>query len=442
MTEIFIQSNIIILIECLLLYLFRKNFTFGLFIIFIDRMILRDCFHMEIFTSFFGLNFYTMDLLIVNCFVVVALRYKILLNKAFLSFNALSYKILLLIAIILIVNLVRGLGTYTTQAVWHAKHYIAFIAIVFYILSFSVDYRCVYRIFIGMMLLSGIIIAIAYLYYLGVFHSVSMEQGKSFYAVRVIDRDAIMLLIFTLSALFILAMDRVLKFNIITMILAGNCFIIIIASTLRAGWLCLTTSLLYLFFRFRSRLVAQSILICSLVLILVFISWGYLQDIFGVIIWGIGDSYETALYDQATSSSFRGIVNKAYWEHMGIIDLITGKAAGDYPYVSLLSVLGTEAGLHNQYLSFLYNSGIPGLALFILLNIAVLMNLSKMIKAENVPMKSTMEILVLGIVIYLPFNYVNTFDCLYPSIIGVAISIISSSESENGKANNKAKVTI
>lgn len=429
MDSLFLDPNILIPIECFLLLIFWKHMSWGLILIFIDRMVLRDCFQIEIFTSFAGFNIYTVDLFTLNGFIIALLKMNTRFKNEPQLLHGIPYKALLVITTILFVNLVRGYAIYSTQAYFSQKHLLLFLAIVFYILSFSVNFMKIYRIFIALVFLSGIIVLIAYLKYMGVLSS-TIDHIGSYYAYRVADRDAIMALVFTVSALLILSYNNVIKRLFSTTLFIANCIAVIIFSNLRIGWVSLSTSFVLLFFQGRAKIFILSLSIFVSILMLYLFTQAYFPDIIEGNLVGVRESYEASFFQQTSPLTFRETVNEAYINHMSTTSYVMGMPAGEFPEQDLLFKLGREAGPHNQYVSFLYYTGVPGLLCFLLINIFSLIKLTRLIKLEKDPVqKSTLQILVLGIICYLPFFYVNTFDTLYAAIIGTAMSVISSSES-------------
>ncbi|MHB8772540.1 MAG: O-antigen ligase family protein [Syntrophales bacterium] len=421
----YLEPTIALFLECVLLLLFWRDISLGIIAIFIDRMILRDCFQTEFFTTLAGFNIFTVDLFTFNCFGLSLLRLGTLIRNATSSRNSLPYTVLLAVSAILFINLGRGYGIYTTQAYWHAKHYLLFLAIVFYVLSVPADYAKIYRSFRAVAILSAIIVIVAFLKYFGLIYSAS-AQSSSYYAYRVVDRDAVMSLVFIIPAVMILASNNLIRISLVNVLFVATCIITIIFSNLRIGWLCLATALGFLFLQIRARLVSYLVPILFAAGALTLFSHAYFPNIMAYIFEGVSVSF----VEQTSSFEFRQNLDQAYLHYMSPTSFLIGMPAGEYP--DRLSFLGAEAiGLHNQYMSFLYNAGVPGLSLFLLLNAFVLVRLRRLAKSESEPArKSVLQVLALGIICYLPFLYVNTFDTLYAAIIGTAISVISASELE------------
>jgi O-antigen ligase len=208
----------------------------------------------------------------------------------------------------------------------------------------------------------------------------------------------------------------------------------IIATNLRSGWIALLTMMVYnlikmpkQFMRLAVRMFLGIGVLISSVLILK-------PDIVTKIIVAAEESYVSSTDESTSTLVFREMLNVAYFNNMTTTGFILGMPAGEMPTIPLTLSSGEtkdSVGLHNQYMSFLYYTGIFGLISFLILNITMIRRL--FVSCRIIPeRKDDYEILLVGIIVYIPFSYANTFDPLYPILmaLGTSFAIIQNPSNE------------
>jgi hypothetical protein len=301
----------------------------------------------------------------------------------------------------------------------------------------------IHRLFNVVKILSAVAIIIAVLKYFG-FVSFAPSEIDDYYAMRVIDRSTIMMLVFCVIIFVITYLNNISSSSFYFAFLLTIIVAIIIATNLRSGWIALVTMMIYCLIKMPKRFMRLAIPmllgICVLILSLLLIK----PDLAAKIKLAIEESYFAPTDASTSTFVFREMLNAAYFNNMTTSGFIIGMPAAELPSIPVKVVTGEAndtIGLHNQYMSYLYYTGILGLITFLILNLTIVKRLYA--SCRLIPeRKDYYEILMVGIIVYIPFSYANTFDPLYPILMALGTSFATIQNPSNKVMYLSNKVNI
>jgi len=405
-----------------IIYLFaKKDVLYGIVFLFLYDMIIKETFLIKIFSQILGKKIW-IEFLFIFVFILISFINK----KKIVVSNKINLVNVLFILFILF-SFINGLLKYKLAAVYDSTVVTLPIAFILYFLSFYYDKQNLLKIFNTLFKISTILMLVALIKYSLLFGNVFGTIIK-YIDFRVTDRNGIMLWVFVLTykLIEITSVRKQYIFRDYAMILLLLLFILF--STLRQAWVVMFIIFPLVVLLTPRKIMNLKLLFLPLIGLLVTILLISVSPKFSNSVDIVFDSFrETVIptnsglqISENSTYAFREKVTEKYIENITPISLFVGKGFGDRPYITLIE--GQDSvGVHNQYVYFLYYIGLIGLVCFILIHFQLILKINSLRKSLSTgESKIIATTTLIGLLYYLPANYSNTMDYVFPLIISLS----------------------
>jgi len=405
-----------------IIYLFaKKDVLYGIVFLFLYDMIIKETFLIKIFSQILGKKIW-IEFLFIFVFILISFINK----KKIVVSNKINLVNVLFILFILF-SFINGLLKYKLAAVYDSTVVTLPIAFILYFLSFYYDKQNLLKIFNTLFKISTILMLVALIKYSLLFGNVFGTIIK-YIDFRVTDRNGIMLWVFVLTykLIEITSVRKQYIFRDYAMILLLLLFILF--STLRQAWVVMFIIFPFVVLLAPRKIMNLRLLFLPLIGLLVIILLINITPKFRNSVDIVFDSFRETVaptnsglqISENSTYAFREKVTEKYIENITLISLFVGNGFGDRPYITLIE--GQDSvGVHNQYVYFLYYIGLIGLVCFILIHFQLILKINSLRKSLSTgESKIIATTTLIGLLYYLPANYSNTMDYVFPLIISLS----------------------
>jgi len=420
-----LQLLIILLITFFFASFIYKRIDSSIFVILFIAIIPR-LFRMTYLTSIGSYEIHVYHILILILLFATLLR----IFKKTIDYNTtIVVKLFYFLMSFFIFNLFIGFFKYGFTAFAWATGMGLSLLIIYYISTFSYNEEIFKRIYLQFFYIGLILLSIAYLRWFNIIPSIITEEYSTldFQHYRVIERDSIAVLFLLFYSFILFIFHLKIKLNFSKTIYLVLLVITIIFAQTRSFWVSGVIVLLYLSFNYTKKNVIFLISAGFILIFVYFIVKTFDNSVLNLIMYSITDAATEANDPNHSNYSFRLLVSELYINKMTFYNYLIGTPFGTPPPIIPGANNDTMSfGIHNEYVDILYHLGTVALIIFSLLNIILLKRLYYFTKNKySILPNYIYEILFIGILYYLVFSWANTFDAVYPIMLGISISIYS-----------------